>query len=206
MTVEQSLTTYLVAATLLTLTPGVDTAIVLRAVTSDDSKAATGAAFGVAAGLLVWGALVAIGLGSLLAASAVAYTALRWVGAAYLFVMGVKLLLKPREALETPQAQPANSHASFTRGLATNLLNPKVGVFYVTFLPQFVPSGVSVGGWTFLLAAIHALLVVLWFAVLIAASVPLGRVLRRSSVVRTLDRVMGGVFIAFGARLALVKG
>lgn len=206
MTVEQSLTTYLVAATLLTLTPGVDTAIVLRAVTANGSKAAAGAALGVATGLLVWGALVAIGLGSLLAASAIAYTALRWIGAAYLFAMGVKLLLKPREALEAPQGQPSKSHPSFTRGLVTNLLNPKVGVFYVTFLPQFVPSGVSVGGWTFLLAAIHALLVVLWFAVLIAASVPLGRFLRRPSVVRALDRVMGGVFIAFGARLALVKG
>ncbi|RYG26227.1 LysE family translocator [bacterium] len=205
MTIEQSLTAYLLAATLLTLTPGADTAIVLRAVTAEGAKPAIGASLGVALGLLVWGVLVALGLAGLLAASAVAYTALRWIGAAYLFVMGVKLLLKPRDGLDAPHAQEGNARASFTKGLVTNLLNPKVGVFYVTFLPQFVPKGVAVASWIFLLAAIHAVLVVLWFAILIAASVPLGRLLRRPSVVRTLDRVMGGLFIAFGARLALSR-
>lgn len=206
MTVEQSLTTYLVAATLLTLTPGADTAIVLRAVTSEGTKAATGAALGVAMGLLVWGILVALGLAGLLAASAIAYTALRWIGAAYLFWMGVKLLLKPREGLDAPSVDATDARASFTRGVVTNLLNPKVGVFYVTFLPQFVPPGVAVGVWTFLLAAIHAVLVVLWFAILIAASVPLGRFLRRPRLIRALDRLMGGLFVAFGLRLALVNG
>jgi threonine/homoserine/homoserine lactone efflux protein len=89
--------------------------------------------------------------------------------------------------------------------LLTNLLNPKVGVFYITFLPQFIPAAASVALFSFLLATIHVLLSVVWFAVLIAATVPMGRLLRRPRVVKGLDRVTGGVFIAFGAKLALSK-
>ena len=91
------------------------------------------------------------------------------------------------------------------RGFLTNLLNPKVGVFYVTFLPQFVPAGADVATFSFVLAAIHVLLSLVWFAALIAATVPLGRALRRPAVIKWLDRITGGVFVAFAARLALAK-
>ncbi len=82
------------------------------------------------------------------------------------------------------------------------LLNPKVGVFYITFLPQFVPHGASVAGYSFFLAGLHVLLTLAWFAVLIAATVPLGRFLRRPKAVRTLDRLTGLVFVGFGLKLA----
>ena len=172
--------------------------------------AAAGAGIGVALGLLLWGGVVALGMGGLLAASQLAYTGLKWIGAAYLVYLGVKMLVKPRRSLdETPaEAAPARRDgfgAWMARGLLSNLLNPKIGVFYVTFLPQFVPHGVPVAGWSFLLAAIHSAQVVLWFAVLIAASVPLGRFLRRPRVVGSMDRLIGGLFVAFGARLALSR-
>ena len=89
------------------------------------------------------------------------------------------------------------------RGFLTNLLNPKVGVFYVTFLPQFVPAGAPATGFMLLLAGIHALLGVFWFTALVTATRPLRRLLRRAAVVRALDRVTGGVLIAMGLRLAL---
>lgn len=75
-------------------------------------------------------------------------------------------------------------------------------MFYVTFLPQFVPAGASVAGYSFFLAGLHVVLTLIWFAVLIAATVPLGRFLRRAAVIRALDRLTGGVLIAFGVRLA----
>ena len=210
MTITQSLLTYLLAAGVLTITPGVDTVMVLRTATLEGPRRAAFAALGIGLGCLVWGAGVALGLGALLAASELAFTGLKWAGAAYLVWLGVGLLRKPRAALALPAAEGEASASEgalawLRRGLFTNLLNPKVGVFYVTLLPQFVPPGVPVAGYTFLLAALHVVLGLLWALALIAASVPLGRTLSRPAVVRGLDRLTGVVFIAFGARLALAR-
>ena len=90
--------------------------------------------------------------------------------------------------------------------MLTNLLNPKVGVFYVTFLPQFVPLGADVAAYSFFLACLHVLLSLAWFAVLIAATIPLGTLLRRPALTRALDRLTGGVLVAFGVRLAASSG
>src|SRR5687767_1909404 len=131
---EQSLIAFTVAAALLTVTPGLDTALVLRTAAAEGPRRATLATLGIATGCLIWGALVALGLGALLAASQLAFTVLKWVGAAYLVWLGIGMILKPRQTFDAGQAQP--SAGSFRRGLLTNLLNPKVGVFYVSFLPQ----------------------------------------------------------------------
>src|SRR5262249_37715155 len=102
------------------------------------------------------------------------------------------------------EAVPQNQgRGAFARGALTNLLNPKVGIFYVSFLPQFIPAGVSVAPFTLLLGAIHAVLGLIWFLTLIAATRPLTQWLRRPAVVRRLDRMTGGIFIAFGVRLAI---
>lgn len=194
---------FLVAATILTLTPGVDTAMVLRAATVEGKRPAIRAALGIALGCLVWGGAVAIGL---LRASDLAYTAVKLAGALYLVWLGLKLLLRPRTGV-SGEGVPADQTgaSSFMRGFLTNLLNPKVGVFYVTFLPQFVPHGASVAVSTFMLALIHVVLGLVWFAVLIAATIPLGRALRRPRVVEALDRLTGAIFIAFGAKLMLPR-
>lgn len=201
-----SLLAFILAASLLAVTPGLDTAMVLRTATLEGARRAAFAMAGIVAGCLVWGGAVALGLGALLAASEAAYTALRWAGAAYLIWLGVGLIRNPRQALDT--GEPA-SHSRrqnwFARGLLTNLLNPKIGIFYVSFLPQFVPEGTPVAGTIFLLAVIHAGLSGIWFGCLIAASAPLRRILARPAAVRTLDRLTGGVFIAAGAKLALSR-
>jgi threonine/homoserine/homoserine lactone efflux protein len=93
----------------------------------------------------------------------------------------------------------------FIRGLFTNLLNPKVAVFYVTFLPQFIPSHVNVIGFSILLALIHDVEGVLWFAALIFVTRPLMRFLRHPRTSTVLNRITGGVFIFFGVRLALER-
>jgi threonine/homoserine/homoserine lactone efflux protein len=207
MTTLQALLAFIAAASILTLTPGVDTAMVLRSATSGGPRPAAYAAVGIALGCLVWGAAVSVGLGALLAASRVAFALVKWAGAAYLLYLGVKLILRPRTSLDASEVGSPNLDPwqSLRQGLLTNLLNPKVGVFYITFLPQFIPVGMGVALFSFLLATIHVLLSVVWFAVLIAATVPMGRLLRQPRIVRLLDRVTGGVFIAFGAKLALSK-
>ncbi|WP_337186836.1 LysE family translocator [Phenylobacterium sp.] len=209
MTVAQALLAFAAAAALLTLTPGLDTALVLRTATVEGARRAALAGLGVVVGCLAWGAAAALGLGVLLAASALAFTALKWAGAAYLVWLGLGLLLRPRRAFETEAAAAAATTPGsglltcFRRGLLTNLLNPKVGVFYVSFLPQFLPQGAPAGPFVFLLAGLHGLMGLAWFALLIAATRPLSRMLRRPAVVSWLDRLTGGVFLAFGLRLAL---
>ena len=207
MTVAQALLAYLVAAGLLTLTPGLDTALILRTAAVEGPKRAAFAAVGIITGCLVWGAAVALGLGALLAASTLAFTVLKWAGAAYLVWLGLNLILKPRDRFELAGGvgMAGGDVAWMRRGLLTNLLNPKVGVFYISFLPQFLPAGVAPAPFIFLLAAIHAALGLAWSACLIGATRPIAGALQRASVVRSLDRITGGVFLAFGVRLALER-
>ncbi|MEZ3186692.1 LysE family translocator [Pseudomonas sp. LM13] len=196
------------AASLLTVTPGVDTAIVLRTATLEGRRQAVLAAAGICLGCLAWGVAVSLGLGALLQASELAYTVVKFAGAAYLIWLGARLMLNPRPSFDSDPkgATAAASGQAFWRGLLTNLLNPKVGVFYVTFLPQFVPLGADVAGYSFFLACLHVLLSLAWFTVLIAATIPLGRLLRRPALTRALDRLTGGVLVAFGVRLAASSG
>ena len=205
MTLAQSLSAFTLAAALLTLTPGLDTALVLRTAAAEGPKRAALAGAGILLGCLAWGAAAAVGLGALLTASTLAFTVLKWAGAAYLVWMGLGLILKPRDRFDTGAAHQAPRGGWLWRGLFTNLLNPKVGVFYVSFLPQFLVEGVPAGPYMFALAAIHAALGALWFACLIAATRPISRALRQPAVVRWMDRATGGVFIGFGLKLALER-
>ncbi|MGZ3377342.1 MAG: LysE family translocator [Phenylobacterium sp.] len=213
MTVVQALAAFSVAATLLSITPGLDTALTLRTATVEGPKRAALAVAGICLGCLTWGAVVALGLGALLKASILAFTVLKWAGAAYLVWLGIGLILKPRDRFEIGAAGPISAQGrggagDFTwmrRGLLTNLLNPKVGIFYISFLPQFLPQGVPPAPFIFLLAVIHALIGAAWLACLIAATRPIAGALKKAAVVRWLDRLTGGVFLGFGVRLALER-
>ncbi|WP_058972520.1 LysE family translocator [Type-D symbiont of Plautia stali] len=199
---------FLFAITILTLTPGFDTALVLRSAAAQGGKRASATAFGVTLGCLVWGVAVGLGLGALLLASEMAYNLLKWVGAAYLLYLGVKLLLNPRTQAEEGQGVQTKAQsyvACFSRGLFGNLLNPKVGVFYVTFLPQFIPAGASVPLWCTLMALTHMAIGLVWNAVLIGGSQYFAAHLRRPAVLKVMDRLTGCVFIGFAAKLALSR-
>jgi threonine/homoserine/homoserine lactone efflux protein len=209
MTLAQSLIAFLAAAGLLTLTPGVDTAMVLRAAAVEGRRPAAMAAIGIGLGCLIWGGAVALGIGAMIAAAPAAYMALKWAGAAYLLYLGVRLIAAPRRTIvldagAAPGRRGGDLYA-LRRGLFTNLLNPKIGVFYVSFLPQFTPPGLNVSAFSFLLACIHVAMSLAWFAGLIAATAPIGRFMARPGIVTAMDRLTGCVFIAFGARLALER-
>lgn len=205
MTLLPALLAFTGAAALLTVTPGPDSALILRTAAIEGPRTALMAGVGILLGCGAWGVAAAVGLGALLEASGTAYTALRWIGAAYLLWLGLKLLIAPRRTFDANSGpnSAANGRAWLARGFLTNILNPRVGLFYVSFLPQFIPAGADVVGLTLVMTAIHAGLTVLWFALLTAATAPLAGWLRGRGVVTWLDRVTGGLFVGFAVKLAL---
>lgn len=213
MTVRHALLAFSIAAALLTITPGLDTALVLRTAAVEGSRRAILAAAGICCGLFGWALAVSIGLGALLAVSRIAYNVLRIAGACYLIYLGARIFLRKSSALlETPvdgreeqQAKISSAPRWFARGFLTNILNPKVGVFYATFLPQFIPAGVGVTSFSLLLTSIHVVENTTWFMLLISATSVFSQWLRRPRVAKSIDRVTGTVFIGFGVALALEK-
>ena len=213
MNIEQALLSFTLAAGLLTITPGLDTALVLRTAAVEGGKQALLAGIGICSGCLLWGAAASFGLSALLAVSGFAYNMLRIVGAIYLGYLGIKLFIRAFASTSSnnaagPVLEGRSEHGSslwLKRGLLTNLLNPKVGVFYLSFLPQFIPAGVQVWSFSMLLALIHATEGLLWFLLLANATKLLSGWLRQRRVVMAFDSAMGAIFIAFGLKLAFDK-
>ncbi|WP_010169696.1 LysE family translocator [Pseudomonas sp. PAMC 25886] len=205
MSIADNLLAFTFAATLLTLTPGLDTALVLRTATVEGKQQALRATLGINAGCLLWGAAVAFGLGALIAVSEVAFNVLKYCGAAYLAWLGLNMLVRPRRSLASVEADGKPGANWFLKGMLGNVLNPKVGIFYVSFLPQFIPQGHSMVGWTFGLVSIHVVISLIWALVLIGATQPLAGVLRREKVIQWMDRTTGLIFVLFAARLAFSK-
>ncbi len=207
MDTAHALLAFALAAGVLTITPGLDTALILRTAAVEGPRRAAAAASGILLGCLVWAFAASVGLGALLAASQLAYDVLRYAGAAYLIWMGGKMIFGAMKPAADGTAAPARtlSQSWFLRGLLTNLLNPKVGVFYVTFLPLFIPADVNVMAFSLLLALIHAAESVVWFAALIAATRPLARWLKRGGVTRALDGVAGAVLLFFAGALLVQR-
>ncbi|MDT9632363.1 LysE family translocator [Pseudomonas sp. JV449] len=205
MSIAENLIAFTFAATLLTLTPGLDTALVLRTATVEGKRQALQATLGINAGCLVWGAAVAFGLGALIAVSEMAFNLLKYCGAAYLAWLGLNMLVCPRRSLAPASADGKPGGNWFIKGMLGNVLNPKVGIFYVSFLPQFIPQGHSLIAWTFGLVSIHVLLGLLWSLVLIGATQSLSGFLRREKVIQWMDRTTGVIFLLFAAKLALSK-
>lgn len=210
MTVTQALASFALIAVLLTLTPGLDTALVLRTSISRGRTHGWAAALGIGAGCLVWGIAAAVGASALLAASTTAYRVLTLTGALYLVGFGVRLLWvsvrrRPADAGNwSVPARPAGSAWSMlAAGAGTNLLNPKVAVFYVATIPQFIPAGAAPLLMGVALAVVHVLIGLVWFALLITGTHHASRWLGARSITRVTDRVTGIVLIGFGARLAL---
>lgn len=205
MSIADNLLAFTFAATLLTLTPGLDTALVLRTATVEGKQQALRAALGINAGCLLWGAAVAFGLGALIAVSELAYDLLKYCGAAYLAWLGLNMLLRPRRSLAPAETNGKPGGNWFLKGMLGNVLNPKVGIFYVSFLPQFIPQGQPLVPWTFGLVSIHVVLGLIWSLVLIGATQPLSGFLRQEKVIRWMDRTTGMIFVLFAARLAFSK-
>ena len=202
--------TFTFAATLIVLLPGPDTLVVLRNLLRHGRRRASLTVAGVLTGLAVWVGAAALGLSAVLRASHDAYAVLRVAGAVYLVWLGVQSLRAKRPALGSPQQLAAGGvrrggllGTGYGAGLATDLLNPKVGVFFVTFLPAFVPHGQPVGATLILFGAIFILLTAAYFAMLLVLAGRITGWMRDPRIQRRLDRATGLVLVGFGVRLAV---
>lgn len=210
MTVSSALLGFAGLALLLTIVPGLDTAMVLRSAITLGRRPAVATALGVNLGALTWGVAAAVGATALLAASGIAYDGLRLAGAAYMAYLGLVLWWKTLHGNASgedtePKTRDAGLAKAFGRGLYTNLLNPKVGAFYLAVIPQFVPPGANPLLMGLALATVHNLLGALWFGTLIASAHAARRWLSRDVIRRWIDRVTGTALVGFGAKLALSR-
>ncbi|QKG20861.1 LysE family translocator [Actinomadura verrucosospora] len=191
-------------AAVVTVTPGLDTMLVVRTTVTAGRRTGYLAAAGVASGCLTWAVASAAGLTALLAASRLAFDVLRVAGACYLFWLGAQALWRARRAPDERAAEPeapVSGLAAFRTGFVTNLLNPKIGVFYMSLLPQFVPHGAPVFGTSMAFAGIHTAEGLLWFGFVVGAAGAARRALARPAVKRRLQQLTGLAFIGFGLRL-----
>jgi threonine/homoserine/homoserine lactone efflux protein len=189
------------AATLIVLLPGPDTLVVVRSILRGGRRQGVLTALGNLTGLTVWVAGAVGGIAALLRASEIGYDALRIVGACYLIYLGVQAYRSRGTTTDVPEARSVLG-TGYRAGVLTNLLNPKVGVFFVTFLPGFVPHGSSVAAFTAVFGAIFVVLTALYWVVLLALA---GRVtgwMSTPRIRRRLDIATAGVLVAFGVRLA----
>jgi threonine/homoserine/homoserine lactone efflux protein len=185
------------------MSPGPDFVIVLRSAMTAGRSAGMACAAGIASGVLVWAAVTSFGIAGLLAASAVAFTVVKLVGAAYLVLLGVKALLAARRgAYERPVKTERSSGGAFAAGLLTNLLNPKVAVMFLALWPQFMPATATALD-TVVMAGIAGVTVLLWFTVLANVATVLRRFLVAAKVRRAIDAVMGTLLVGIGVRIAV---
>jgi RhtB (resistance to homoserine/threonine) family protein len=199
---------FIATAIVLILTPGQDTFFILGRSLAGGRSAGVAAALGVSAGTVVHTILAALGLSALLATSPYAFMAVKFAGAAYLLYIGVK-------ALMTRSAQAPGAHAAtnggrwpaFRQGIITNLLNPKVALFFLALMPQFIGAGSTSKVAAFLvLGFTFVTLGVIWCCVLAIAAAKLrGTFLRRPSIATWLNRVAGAMFIGLGIKLATAR-
>jgi RhtB (resistance to homoserine/threonine) family protein len=195
-------------AAIVIVVPGPDTAVVTKNVLVHGRRAAFGASLGVSAGLAVWTLAAAVGVASVVRASAVAFTVLKLVGALYLIWLGLQALRAARNATgrehDSPDAtKPAmGARGGFRQGFLSDLANPKIGVFFTSLLPQFVDPGRPVLLPFIGLGAVFVLMTVLWLCAYCLIAARAAETLRRPAVRAALDRVTGIVLIAIGLRIA----
>jgi RhtB (resistance to homoserine/threonine) family protein len=197
---------FTVAAVLIVLLPGPDTMVVVRNIVRGGRSSGSATAAGILVGLTLWVGIAALGLAAVLRASEVAYAVLRVAGACYLVWLGVQSLRavrRPPPAVADDKPRRGLIGTGFSAGLVTNLLNPKVGVFFVTFLPGFVPSGYPVAATSLIFGAEFLVLSIGYYVVLLALASRVTRWMAAPRVRRRMDALTGAVLVGFGIRLAV---
>jgi threonine/homoserine/homoserine lactone efflux protein len=195
---------FVAAGVALNLAPGPDTLYILARSGAGGTRAGIASALGIAGGSVLHTLAAALGLSAILASSALAFAVVKYVGAAYLVWLGVRLLLQKGSAPDAVALQGADVRAAFRQGLLTNVLNPKVALFFLAFLPQFVDPAAPDAMLGFLLLGLTFVATgLLWCLVLARLGGAIGAFLRRRPAFGTwLDRAAGAVFVGLGIKLA----
>lgn len=199
---------FIATASLLVITPGQDTFFILGRSLSGGRAEGIAAALGITVGSVIHTLAAALGLSALLATSPYAFMVVKFAGAAYLIYIGVRALLTRAHAPGDPAAAGADGRwSAFRQGVLSNVLNPKVALFFLALMPQFIESGSTHKVGAFLLLGFTFMaLGVAWCLVLAMAAAELrGALLRRPSMTHVLNKVAGAMFIALGLKLATVR-
>jgi threonine/homoserine/homoserine lactone efflux protein len=200
---------FVLAGVLLNVTPGPDMLYIIGRGTAQGWRAGAAAALGISAGCLVHIAAAALGVSAILATSAAAFAVLKFAGATYLVYVGISLILSshsPAQAASPAVTAPVTLRAVFVQGFFTNVLNPKVALFFLAFLPQFIDADAPNKALAFIfLGAVFNFngtlwnLLVAWFAARVSAGFD------RSRLAVWFNRCIGSFFVYLGARLAFAK-
>lgn len=199
---------FLAAGILLNLTPGPDTAYILGRSMAQGREAGIASALGICVGSIFHTCAAALGLSAILATSALAFVAIKLLGGAYLIFLGIKMLLDRRKHLSLPtNFRRRTTAAAFRQGVFTNILNPKVALFFLAFLPQFIDPASNMKVWAFLSLGLTFVttgtiwcLVLAWFASAFSE-----RLRGNETIEQWLNRAAGALFVFLGLRLASAK-
>lgn len=213
---EQQVWAFVLASIVLIVVPGVDMALVTRQVAVHGRRVALATLPGLLAAGLTHAAFAALGLTAVLLTSATVYNAIKLIGAAYLVVLGVRTLLATRHrdaagvggagaAGRSRHAPPMSLRRAFALGLASNLTNPKMAVFFLTFLPQFVSPGPHATAQIALLGLLFNAMATTWWIVYVLVTARIVGWLDHPAVRRALERLTGIILVALGIRLAVER-
>ena len=198
--------TFVLSSVLLNLTPGSDTIYILSRSIAGGRRQGIASALGISTGILLHTLLAAFGLSAVLASSVVAFNVMKWVGAAYLVVMGIRALLTKDSVFGTNGAQQQSTFTVFRQGVLTNALNPKVALFFLALLPQFVNPNQTYGplpfvvlGFTFFVTS------TLWCLVLAYGSSFVNRWLKKPKAQHIANRLTGVIYILLGLNILRAK-
>src|SRR5689334_5381535 len=200
---------FVLAGLLLNITPGPDVAYIVARSAQLGWRGGATAALAIAAGCFVHIAAATLGVSAIIAASALAFSVLKWIGALYLIYVGVRMLLaRAQTGALSDQADPlpAPLRTVFWQGFLTNALNPKVALFFLAFLPQFISAEAPSKPFAFaVLGLVFNLNGTLWNLAVAAFAARVATTRAYAHVGRWLERAIGGLFIALGVRLALAQ-
>ncbi len=201
---------FIVSGLLLNIAPGPDSVLIMTRSATQGWRAGSAAALGIGAGTCVHVLAAALGLSALLAASSWAFTLVKWVGAAYLVYVGLQMLLARRSAPATATHEaaapaPLSHRQIFAQGFLTNVLNPKVALFFLAFVPQFIAPDAPHKALAFVvLGAIFNVNGMLWCHFLALSTALASQRLRvGGALAQWLNRAIGALFLSFGLKLAL---
>jgi threonine/homoserine/homoserine lactone efflux protein len=189
-------------AALLTVTPGVGTAMIVRSAVRGGRRDALMTTVGNSLGVLAWGGFAAVGIAAVVAASAEAFTAIKLAGAVVLVLMGLQSVLRHRSL---PAAEDKRPGAPLRDGLVTSLANPKLAVFFAALFPQFVPAGEAVLPAALLMAGTIVVFDLVWYSTLAYLVARARRAFVEGPWLRRVERLTGTVLVGLGVRLALER-
>jgi threonine/homoserine/homoserine lactone efflux protein len=199
-----NLPTFILAGILLNLTPGADTMYIVGRSIAQGKKAGIYSALGISTGILFHTTFAAFGLSLIVARSAMAFNIIKYAGAMYLVYLGIKMIITKAPVKFDAEKKDINSRKLYASGILTNVLNPKVALYFLVFLPQFVKTSAAHNPLPFIILGIIFVIPGTAWCIIIALSAARvsGRINQNNKIAMWLNRVTGGVFITLGLRLA----